>query len=402
MRQSVQQGKKNYRWIVLALLWLQYVSFGLASGSMAPLVTPIVKDLNMSYSQMGLLLGSWQLVYIFASVGAGNLIDRWGARKSILAGALVISLSAGLRYFSHGFGTMLPIVAMLGVGGPMISVGGPKTISLWFEGKIRGTALGIFMTGSMIGILLGFALTNSIIMPLTDNNWRITYLFYGAFAFITTLLWGCFAREVRSEITSEKVGIIKVLGQIIRIRNVQWVLTLGLIAFATLHGLMNWLPKILETGGLSPALAGFTASAYIIAGIPAVIVFPHIIPPRFRGRSLALFALGTAITLCGVIYTSGVLQFVLLVMLGVIGAGFLPILLLLLIDNSGIPLKYLGSAGGAFFCISEIGGFLSPLVMGALFDMTEGFLAGVLLLVALNLIILPVTFRLKIQTSNPA
>jgi cyanate permease len=384
----------------LALLWLQYVSFGLVSGSMAPLVTPVVKDLNMTYSQMGLLLGSWQLVYIIASIGAGNLIDRWGERKSILAGILIISLSAGLRYFSHGFGTMLPIVAMLGAGGPMISVGGPKTISIWFEGKIRGTALGIFMTGAMVGTLLGFALTNSVIMPLTDYSWRITFLSYGAFAFITALLWGCFAREVKPETTPERIGIVKVLGQIVRIRNVQWVLALGLISFAILHGLMNWLPKILETGGLSPTLAGLAASAYIIVGIPAVIVFPHVIPPHYRGRSLALFALGTAVTLCGLIYTSGVLQFVVLLILGIMGAVFMPILLLILMDNSGIPLKYLGSAGGAFFCVAEIGGFLSPLVMGALFDMTESFLAGIFLLAALSLIVLPIAFRLKIQTSS--
>jgi cyanate permease len=386
---------------MLALLWLQYVSFGLVSGSMAPLVTPVVKDLNMTYSQMGLLLGSWQLVYIIASIGAGNLIDRWGERKSILAGILVISLSAGLRYFSHGFGTMLPIVAMLGAGGPMISVGGPKTISIWFEGKIRGTALGIFTTGSMVGILLGFALTNSVIMPLTDYSWRITFLSYGAFALITTLLWGCFARDVKPETTSERMSIFNVLGQIVRIRNVQWVLTLGLISFAILHGLMNWLPKILETSGLSPTLAGCAASAYIIVGIPAVIVFPHVIPSHSRGRSLALFALGIAVTLCGVIYTSGVLQFVVLLILGIMGATFMPILLLILMDNSGIPLRYLGSAGGAFFCVAEIGGFISPLVMGALFDMTESFLAGILLLAALSLIILPIAFRLKIQTSSP-
>jgi cyanate permease len=401
MRQSTQPGKKHYRWIVLALLWLQYVSFGLVSGSMAPLVTPVVEDLGLSYSQMGLLLGSWQLVYIFASIGAGNLIDRWGERKSILAGVLVISLSAGLRYFSNGFGTILPIVAMLGLGGPMISVGGPKAISLWFEGRIRGTALGVFVTGSIVGVFLGFALTNSIVMPLTDYSWRITFLSYGAFALITALLWGFFARQIKPETSSERIGVVRVLSQLVRIRNVQWVLILGLITFATLHGLMNWLPKILETGGLSPTLAGLASSAYILVGIPAVIIFPHVIPSHFRGRSLAIFALGNAITLCGVIYTSGVLQFVILIILGITGAAFMPILLLILMDNSGIPLKYLGSANGAFFCVAEIGGFLSPLVMGSLFDMTEGFLAGVILLVALNLVILPIVFRLKIHSLKP-
>jgi len=381
---------------MLALLWLLYASLGLVMGSMAPLVTPIVKDLNMSYSQMGLILGSWQLAFIVASIGAGNLLDQWGERKSLLAGILVVSLSACLRYFSNGFGTLFPLVALTGVGGPTISGGGPKVISLWFEGKRRGTALGIYMTGASIGALLGFALTNSVVMPLVDYSWRITFLIYGIFAFATGLLWWFLSKDVKSAATTKRMSIFKTLNQIVRIRNVQLVLILGLLALASYHGVMNWLPKILETGGMSPALAGFAASAYIIAGIPATIFFPHMIPLRFRGHLLALSALVVAIALCSVMYTSGMFQFIALLILGFAGGAFMPILLLILMDSSGIPSEYLGSANGVFLCIAQIGGFLAPFVMGALFDMTEDFLAGMLLLAALNLVIIPITFRLRI------
>lgn len=387
--------KQSYRWVILTLLWLLYASLGLIMGSMAPLVTPIIEDLNMSYSQMGLVLGSWQLVYIFSSIGAGNIIDRWGEHKSIFAGMLIIGFSASLRYLSNEFWTLLPAVALLGIGGPMMSVGGPKAISLWFEGKRRGTALGIFTTGSMVGVLLGFALTNSVVMPLTNYSWRLTFLSYGIFAFFTSLLWLLLAKEVKSESTSPRMSVVKALIQIVRIRNVQLILIMGLVAFATIHGMMNWLPKILEMGEMSPALAGLAASSFIMAGIPATIFFPHIIPLHFRGRALALSALGIAITLCGIIFTSGVLQYIALVMLGIVGSAFSPILLLILMDSSDIPTDYIGSAGGVYFCIAEIGGFLAPLMMGALFDITDSFLTGVLLLVGLNLIIIPITFHLR-------
>ena len=123
-----------YRWVMLALLWLLYVTFGLVSRSIFPVVTPILTDLKLSYSQMGLILGSWQLTYIFAALIAGTILDRWGIRKSIFAGAVVIGLSASLRYFSGDFISMLIAVALFGLGGPMISIGGPKTISSWFQG----------------------------------------------------------------------------------------------------------------------------------------------------------------------------------------------------------------------------------------------------------------------------
>ena len=99
--------QRRYRWVMLALLWLVYASFGMVSRSIFPLVTPILKDLSISYAQMGFILGSWQLTYIIVAVLAGSLLDRWGIRRSIFAGAMIMGLSAALRYFPHGFVTMI-------------------------------------------------------------------------------------------------------------------------------------------------------------------------------------------------------------------------------------------------------------------------------------------------------
>lgn len=42
--------------------------------SLPPLVTPILRDLDMTYSQMGFIMGSWQLVYVPVAVFAGPLL----------------------------------------------------------------------------------------------------------------------------------------------------------------------------------------------------------------------------------------------------------------------------------------------------------------------------------------
>jgi MFS-type transporter involved in bile tolerance (Atg22 family) len=54
--------------------------------------------------------------------------------------------------------------------------------------------------------------------------------------------------------------------------------------------------------------------------------------------------------------------------------------------------NHMGSAGGLFFCISEIGGFMGPFLLGALVDWTGGFLAGGYFVVALGLGILLMSF----------
>jgi MFS transporter, CP family, cyanate transporter len=111
MKQDAFQS--HYRWIMLFLLWLLYIAFGLVARSITPLITPILNDLRMSYSQMGFILGSWQLTYIPVALVAGAILDRWGVRKSIFAGALIIGLSASIRYYAAGFITMVQRAAAL-------------------------------------------------------------------------------------------------------------------------------------------------------------------------------------------------------------------------------------------------------------------------------------------------
>ena len=94
---GIPPHQQPYRWLILALLWLLYFSFGVVTRSPSPLVTPIIRDLQMSYGQMGFVLGSWQMNYIVFAIAAGIIMDRWGIRRSILLGALVTGLSVLLR-----------------------------------------------------------------------------------------------------------------------------------------------------------------------------------------------------------------------------------------------------------------------------------------------------------------
>ena len=58
-------------------------------------------------------------------------------------------------------------------------------------------------------------------------------------------------------------------------------------------------------------------------------------------------------------------------------------------------LIYRGTRGGMFYCVAEIGGFTGPLIMGALVDITGGFLAGVLFFAVLCLAFAVLTLYLK-------
>jgi len=397
--EGTQPSQMRYRWVMLALVWLLYFVFGVVSRSVAPLVTPILRDLNLSYSQMGIILGSWPLTYIVVSVMVGAIIDRWGIRKSLFVGIIIIGLSEVLRYFANGFATMFLCVALLGLGGPMISIGCPKAVSVWFSGKGRGTAVGAYQTGPWIGGLVAYATANSVVMPLTGYSWRLTFVCFSLFAFAAALLWWFLARDVKSTGTTERASIAEVFTGLIRIRNVQLILIMGFLSFAVGHGFNEWLPKILETGGLSPKVAGFAASIPLLVGIPTLLVVPRLVTPRLRGRIVALMSLLVAIALLIVVSTSGAPLITGLALYGLSFSTILPFLMLILMDIPEVGSRYMGSVGGMFFCVAEVGGFSGPFIVGAIKDLTGSFLAGASFIAGLSLAASIVAFFLKTKSA---
>ena len=382
---------------MLALAWSVYASFGMIHRSISPLITPIIADLQMTYSQMGLVLGSWQLTFIAAAAFAGAALDKWGIRRALFFGTVVMALSIGFRYFTAGFWTFLFVVALFGVGGPMISVGCPKTIAVWFKGADRGTAVGIYMTGPWLGGAFALAATNRVFMPLTGYSWRLTFACYGILTFGVALLWWFFAREGESSGDSGGYEIRRVFLKLIRVKNVRILLLSGLFSFAINHGFTNWLPKILENKGLSPTMAGFAASIPLLAGIPALLIIPRYVPPHYRDRFIAWMAILVALSPWPVAYYDGVFVYLGLALYGASVCTLFPLFSLILMDTPEVGSRYMGSAGGIFFSISEIGGFMGPLAVGALVDWVGSFHASVYFVGVLSLLIFALTFLLDVR-----
>ena len=90
-------GSSHRKWWVLGSLWALYASFGLVAGSLAPLLSHIRIDLNMSHAAMGAALGAWPFVYLAVSAIAGKLLDRYGLRVGLAAGSVLIGASGLLR-----------------------------------------------------------------------------------------------------------------------------------------------------------------------------------------------------------------------------------------------------------------------------------------------------------------
>jgi cyanate permease len=172
---------------------------------------------------------------------------------------------------------------------------------------------------------------------------------------------------------------------------------MGFFTFSISHGFNGWLPKILEVGGLSPAMAGLAASIPTWVSIPAILFIPRLVAPHLRGRVIAVSSLVVAVVLLVISETSGASLITGLVVYGIANCSIMPLILLILMDLPEVGSRYMGAAAGMYFCVAEIGGFTGPLIVGAIKDLAGGFLiaAGFLAGLALIRVIMALLVKVK-------
>jgi cyanate permease len=381
---------------MLALAWATYFCFGLVSFSLAPLATPIMAELKLTYTQFGIAAGAWPLIYIASSYPVGIIIDRLGLKKSLSVGILVVALSAIMRSYAIDFTSLFVSVAVFGVGAPIISIGLPKLIASWFFGRERGTASGIYFTGVSMGTAFSLGATNILILPLL-GSWRNVLLFYGIIPIIVVLLWIKFAKSstgLDMETTVFKENIWKSIFGLLRYRNIWSIVLIGTTSFMVIHSLNNWLPKILETQNLAPTMAGILAASFSIFRIFGSLGIPRMSYIwSSRKTTVAIMLSITAISIVILPLGNEYLALLCIASIGLFIGALSPILLTILMDTREVGVKKMGAAGGLYFSFGEVGGVLGPVIVGLFRDLTGNFSTGLTILaIIVGVMLIPSRF----------
>ena len=137
-------------------------------------VKPLQADLGWDRSTIMASFVFWSMTVGITCIFAGKAVDRYGARRVMLAGAII----TGLGFISLSLMNTLVhfYISYIVVGAGIAAMGQvPCTavISNWFEEK-RGLALGLTSAGVGLGGLILSPLIGSLIIPLL--GWRIAYL----------------------------------------------------------------------------------------------------------------------------------------------------------------------------------------------------------------------------------
>ena len=384
---------------MLALGWLAYCAFGMAVGSLAPLVSPIMGDLGLTSARMGLVLGVWQLVYVFTAIPLGVAVDRLGVRRSVALALAAIIVSLVLRAAATSFWTLFASVALFGVGGPVVSIGVPKIVAEWFPLRERGRAAGLYTTAPTIGSIVVLATAAGVLLRLV-GSWRLVMLVFAAAGAGVLLLWVLCYRDSPAPGGPEvrAAPAVRVRGRwlvLLRERDMRLLLVLAVGTFAVNHGLNAWQPTFLEEAGFQLAAAGRWTAAGTLCGLLTALLVPGLSRPGARRPALVVLLAAAALGLACMAVLSDLPLVAAAGITAMARAPVLPLMMLLLMEQPGVGARHLGLGAGLLFAAAEIGGFGGPALLGVVRDLSGGLAPSMLGMAALSLLMIVAVFRVR-------
>ena len=382
---------------MLLLIWSVYSCFGIVSGSLAPISPLLIKDLNLTYTHMGIILGFWQFIYIFTAMPTGNIIDKWQLKQSITIGIIVMLASMILRGLSINFISLLLSVGLFSFGGPIASSGSPKLVATWFKEKDRGKASGIYATGPVIGNAIAFASAPIIAINIFDN-WRGISIIYGIILVVVLIIWLLFAKNKpnnKPEISIQKVSY----RELIKINTVKIIMFLSIIFFFISHSLSAWAPSILIDKNFSITNAGYITSISTIISLISLIFITSVFKKGKRKNAIIYILLISSVASLGIAFFSGFKLIFSIFLIFYVKRSLMPLSTLILMEHKDIGPQKIGTAAGMFFASAEIGGFSGPFIIGFLRDLTNSHQIGFLFSSILCLTGILFAFKLN-ETQN--
>ena len=186
-----------YPWIIwivaLGFVLLQF-TFQLSTGE---IVNGLMQDFHLTALGGGVLASAYYYVYVLLQAPAGMLIDRFGARRLLSVGAVVVALGCAMFASTHYLLIAILSRVIVGAGAAFAFVGLLRLIRKWFVPHRFGLMVGISETVGMTGSIIG---TFGLATSLSVYGWRHAMMIAAIIACVLAILLWIFVRDAPKKI----------------------------------------------------------------------------------------------------------------------------------------------------------------------------------------------------------
>lgn len=357
--------------VVIALM-VGYSCVYMDKNMISTAVIPIAKQFNLAPTQTGLIMSAFFLGYSLMQIPGGWLADKIGAKKVLMLSLGLISL------FSYLFGMVSMLMLFMcirfcaGVGHGGYPPSCSKSVAKCFSKDRRTLIQSLILSTSGIGGILAFAVGSNIIAI----NWRYAYVFLGTLFLIAFILVALFIpKDAISKCDPNGISNNISFKNIITDKNVVILFIAMLFLNITFYGSMSWLPTYLtKTYNLSIQTAGYILTANAIAQVAGTILTGFLLTKFFVGKEkvyvLTLACMIGIMLVALVLIKNVALGAVLVTLIGMLAISTFCTIFTwphkLFAEDSIGSIIGIVNTGGTF------GGFLAPMLLGALIEAGQG------------------------------
>ena len=211
---------------------------------------PLMRDLNLSPAQFGLVAGSFFWLFALSTVLVGFMSNRIQTRWLLLAmGIMWAVLQVPQALFSSMAAFLVSRIVLGAAEGPFYPVS-VHALYKWFPDEKRNMPVAFVNQGAVVGLLL-----SGLLIPVITHHWgwRMNFVALGVIGAVWSVLWLCFGREgnlaqrPRTRAGASDAAVQKVpYRRLLTNPTVLCVFFLGFAGYWMLGANMTWLPTYLE------------------------------------------------------------------------------------------------------------------------------------------------------------
>lgn len=177
---------KNYRWLIVTLLFLGTVINYLDRQIIGLLKPSLELEFQWTETDFGKIMSAFSFAYAIGLLLSGRFIDKVGTKLGYSVAVVFWSI-AGMGHALAKSVTGFSIARLsLGIGEAGNFPAAMKAVSEWFPKKERALATGIFNSGTAIGVVVAL-----IVVPIIMQNygWQEVFWITGAMGFVWLFFW---------------------------------------------------------------------------------------------------------------------------------------------------------------------------------------------------------------------
>jgi MFS transporter, ACS family, tartrate transporter len=396
--------------LCFVVAFLDRVNIGFAALTMN-------QDLGLSATAYGLGAGLFFLTYFIFELPSNLALERFGARRWIARIMLTWGLLSGAMAFVQGETSYYILRLLLGAAEAGFFPGVIFFLSLWVPASQRGAILATFMVGNPVASVVGAPLSG-LLMQLDGmgglKGWQWMFMIEAIPALV--LAW-VVLRILRDhpddaewlsaeERTCLKARLAADIAQnrhhlehptILQLMCSPLVVSLAIVYFGMtgfIYGLAFFMPQIVRQFGLTIVETGFVSAIPFVVGALGSIWWGWHSDRRGERRLHLLVPLGLAIIgLAGSTIVAAPVGKLLLI--SVAALGIYSALVIFWTSSTALIPPTAAAAGIALVnSFGNLSGFVNPLLVGAIRDLTGSFSGGLQLICGFGLIALAILVKL--------